>query len=299
MLALRLIIAATVLLCIFVGPEKLAAEPPVTALMKLHTQEAESYKIYRDKEQKELLEFHAKPIFNWTNLVGEHTQYGHLFVWTHAGRPEVIGTMFSTRASDFDQSHKRMLVHEFHTLATARLFPVTPQSSAYQWSPEKGITLAVAEGAPPVADSSAKRLAQMRALARSFAAEKRNPDGQTWELRLLPTPLWHYTPGSEQVVEGALFAMVSSEGTDPEVLLLIEARHPANNNKTWAWHTAALRFSDKDLVVKYNGKPLWSSLDNADHRAEIKNAYNLIQTPDKTYMCYRAHLVDELPDTLP
>ncbi len=183
----------------------------------------------------------AKPVFNWTNLAGEHTSLGHIFIWTFEGRPEVIGTMFSTRASDFKKSHKRQLIHEYHTLSTSQLFPVTPQSSAYQWVPDKGIVITVAAEAPPVADSSAMRLTQIRALARTFAAEKRNQNGQNWELRLLPTPLWHYVPASEEALEGALFAMVSSEGTDPEVLLLIEARHPANDDKAWAWHTAAAR----------------------------------------------------------
>lgn len=93
--------------------------------------------------------------------------------------------------------------------------------------------------------------------------------------------------------------MVSSAGTDPEVLLLIEARHPAGDDKTWAWHAAALRFSDKDLSVKRNGKPLWSSLEDEAQRAEIKNQYTLIETKDKTYMCYRARVIDELPDAKP
>lgn len=299
MVAIRLTVAAAVLLSHYIGPKELAAEPPTAALMALHTKEAESYKIYRDKEHKQRLEFQSKPVFNWTNLVGEYPQFGHIFVWTYGGRPEAIGTMFSTRTSDFKPALKRKLIHEFHTLSTGKLFPVTEKEFAYQWTPEKGILLALAEGAPPVADSSAKRVVQMRALARSFAAEKRKEDGQTWELRLLPTPLWQYAPESAEVVEGALFAMVSSEGTDPEVLLLIEARHPANDDKTWAWHTAPLRFSDKDLIVKRNGKPVWSSLDDAAHRAEIKNAYTLIQVPDKTYMCFRARVIDELPDAAP
>jgi hypothetical protein len=152
MLNCRLLIATTVLLCHFAGPRILVAEPPATSLLNLHLKEAESYRMYRDKDRKQLIEFHAKPIFTWTNLVGEHTQYGHIFIWAHAGRPEVIGTMFSTRASDFNKSHKRMLVHEFHTLSTGKLFPVTPERSAYQWMPEKGIVLLAAEEAPPVAD---------------------------------------------------------------------------------------------------------------------------------------------------
>jgi hypothetical protein len=80
---------------------------------------------------------------------------------------------------------------------------------------------------------------------------------------------------------------------------MIEARHPAGDIKSWAWHAAALRFSDKDLIVKRDGKLLWSSVDEAAQRAEIKNNYTLIQTPDKTYVCYRARLIDELPDATP
>ncbi|HZN37108.1 MAG TPA: hypothetical protein VFB80_24925, partial [Pirellulaceae bacterium] len=75
-------------------------EPPVVELLKLHTSEAEAYRMCRDAAHQESLELNPKPVFNWTNLVGEHTQYGHLFVWLHRGRPEVIGTIFSTRMSD-------------------------------------------------------------------------------------------------------------------------------------------------------------------------------------------------------
>jgi hypothetical protein len=57
-----------------------------------------------------------------------------------------------------------------------------------------------------------------------------------------------------------------------------------------------LRFSDRDLIVQRNGKPLWSSLDDEERRAEIKNDYTLIETPDKTYSCYRARMIPELPD---
>ena len=269
------------------------AEPPVAELLKLHTEEARAYRIFRDEKHQQELEFNAKPVFNWTNVVGEHTQFGHLFVWTSAGRPEAIGTIFSTRTSDPD---RRKLVHEFHTLSTARLYPATPKSSAYQWTPARGIALVACAEAPPVADSASQRLLQIRNVARSFAAESRSREGQTWELRLLPTPLWRYEAPAVQVLDGALLAMVSSAGTDPEVLLVIEARHPAGDDKTWAWHAAAVRFSDKDLTVRRNDKLLWSSRDDDNFRADINADYTLIQTRDKTYMCYQARLIDELPD---
>ena len=55
--------------------------------------------------------------------------------------------------------------------------------------------------------------------------------------------------------------------TDPEVLLLIEARHPAGNDSEWAWHAAALRFSDRDLTITRNQNPVWSSLSDPSRRA--------------------------------
>ena len=52
-------------------------------------------------------------------------------------------------------------------------------------------------------------------------------------------------------------------------------------------------------IVQRNGKPLWSSLEDAERRAQIKNQYTLIETSDKTYMCYQARIIDELPDAAP
>jgi hypothetical protein len=51
--------------------------------------------------------------------------------------------------------------------------------------------------------------------------------------------------------------------------------------------------------VKRNDKLLWSSLDNEQYRAAINADYTLIQTPDKTYMCYRSRFIDELRDGEP
>ena len=294
-MSMRFLHAAVLFSALLHGSSAFAVPSPA-ALQKLHQEEAESYRIYRDEAHTQPLELRAKPVFNWTNVVGEHPQYGHLYVWTLGGRPEAIGTMFSTQTTD---TRKRKLVHEFHTLSTAKLFPVTPATSAYRWEPQKGIRFDLAEEAPFVAESAGQRLTQMRGVARSFAAETRSPPKKNWQLRLLTTPLLQYQPDSGEVLEGAIFAMVSSAGTDPELLLVIEARHPAGDEKSWRWHTAAVRFSDVDIIVQRNGKPLWSSLEDSELHAEIKNQYTLIETRDKTYMCYQARIIDELPDEGP
>ena len=272
----------------------LRGEPPAEALLELHTADAKAYRIFRDAKKGVALELREKPVFTWTNLTREAIQHGHLFVWMHKGRPEVIGTVFSTRST---LAPKRRLIHEFHSLSTERLYPVTPETSRYQWTPEKGIQITSVENAPAVGASNGVRLTQMRAIARQFSAE--TSDGrmdEKWELRLLPTPLLQYQPTSGEVLDGAVFAMVSSAGTDPEVVLLIEARHPEGKPDGWAWHAAAVRFSDKDLTVTFRDKPLWSSRTDEAHRVEILNNYTLLQVPDKTYMCYLTRAIDELPE---
>ena len=271
----------------------LQAEPPAEALLELHTAEAKSYRIFRDEKKTVALELREKPVFTWTNVTGETIQHGHLFVWMHKGRPETIGTMFSARST---LANTRRLIHEFHSLSTQRLYPVTPKTSRYQWTPEKGLRITAVEDAPAVSTSNGVRLTQMRAIARQFSAESFDSRmDQKWELRLLPTPLLQYQPASGEVLDGAIFTMVSSAGTDPEVLLLIEARRPEGKDG-WAWHAAAVRFSDKDLSVAFRGQPLWSSRTDEGHRVAILNDYTLLQVPDKTYMCYLTRTVDELPD---
>jgi hypothetical protein len=73
----------------------------------------------------------------------------------------------------------------------------------------------------------------------------------------LPTPLYRYPSAKTGVVDGALFALMSSAGTDPEVLLVIEAKE-ANGKMRWEY--ACGRFSDWELRVLRKDKEVWSSV---------------------------------------
>jgi hypothetical protein len=61
------------------------------------------------------------------------------------------------------------------------------------------------------------------------------------------------------VIDGALFTLVSTAGTDPEVLLLIEAREVDGKTR---WEYACGRFSDRNLYVQRKDKEVWSSIRN-------------------------------------
>ena len=69
-----------------------------------------------------------------------------------------------------------------------------------------------------------RRLVQTRSLAREFSGHTIDVNKERWELRLLSQPLFRYEKPEGDVIDGALFAFVTSAGTDPEVVLALEAR---------------------------------------------------------------------------
>lgn len=270
--------------------------PPAKVLAKLNADEAASYQIYFDEAHKQPLELRPQPIFSWTNVLREDGQTGHIYVWTKEGRPEAIATFFSAYAA-WAKPPRRAVVHEFHTLSAKKLWPVGPKTNQYEWQPHAGLAFKKIPGAPDVAESPSLRLVQMRELARGFSGETHNGDQERWELRLLPQPALRYQPTRKDVLDGALFLYVSSAGTDPEVIIPIEARR--ENDGPWEWRYGIARFTDRDLVVRHGDQVVWSSLENPNLKVAIENQYSLIRDPERTYTCYRARLIDELPDTEP
>jgi hypothetical protein len=97
----------------------------------------------------------------------------------------------------------------------------------------------------------------MRRLAQEFGGHEVDRDGKRWELRLLPTPLYRYPPAKTGVMDGAIFALMSSAGTDPEVLLVIETK---GANDKMRWEYACGRLSDWELRVLRKDKEVWSSV---------------------------------------
>jgi hypothetical protein len=230
---------------------KQAAQRKHERILEIYTSDAAEYTIYRDASRKDVLELRRAPVLvcsNPTRLGGD----GAVFVWTCRGRAEVIGTFFS-----FPSIGPRQLYHEFHSLSLSVLDVSRVGTHASAWTPlAPGIELAVFTGAPLPARSAAQRLSQMRALARDFSASTTDRAERHLELRLLPQPLYRYENTDPDVLDGALFAFVTS--TDPEALLVIEARTQAPADGP-VWRYAACRLTDLALLVRHNGKEVFNA----------------------------------------
>lgn len=220
-------------------------------MLPIYVKEAESYTLAVESAPKKALELKKEPVFEWLNpaRIG---QQGAVFLWLRDGRPAALACIFST---PHERLPGRRINHELHALDAEKL--LVKRDGYNQWKPRAGFARAELLDAGVPAASRGARLLQMRRLAQEFTGHSIDRDSQRWELRLLSSPLYRYPEAKAGVVDGALFALMSNGGTDPEVLLLIEAK---KSDGKLHWEYACGRFSDLELRVKRKGKEVFSSV---------------------------------------
>lgn len=239
-------------------------QPPTLEkrLLEINAAEAKTWDIYLDQPRQKKADLAERPIYLWTNPTKGGGQFGSVFLWTHAGRPAAVASIFAHPTNG-----KRQLTHELHSLALEVLYPECSDGHPETWEPKAGLALQPYPDAPEPEDSPTRRLLQMRKLGRGFTGHTVDWRKQRWELRLLPQPLYRYKAPELGVVDGGLFALVTDAGTDPEILLLLEATKDG-------WRYGLMRFTDSSFYVRLDdrevfsavrGTPQWTSRFNPDH----------------------------------
>src|SRR5262245_25576361 len=222
-------------------------------MLPIYQKEAEAYSLVVESAPKKALELKKEPVFEWLNPIRDGVQQGVIFMWLREGRPAAVGCIFS---QPHWQKPGRKVLHELHTLAPEKL--VVTRDAHNQWKPEAGLARKELAGAAAPAETPVARLIQMKKLAQEFAGyEIDGQEKKRLELRLLPTPLYRYPVGKNGVIDGAIFALLSDAGTDPEVLLLIEARESDGKVN---WEYVCARFSDRELHVQRKDNEVFSSI---------------------------------------
>lgn len=194
-----------------------------------------------------------QPVLSWTSHGREGLWSGDVFVWTHQGRAEVIGCLGSWPITD----NKRGVFEEFHSLARNPMTGLILDSQSV-WNPATpGAQFRPVPNVSPPAKSRARRLIQMRRIAKPFSAKMKEGD-KTDSLRLLTQPIFRHEdikpPDQASVVDGAVFAYVSSVGTDPEVLLAIEC---VEKDSRFHWEYAPVRFTHRELWLHHKDHEVW------------------------------------------
>lgn len=228
---------------------------------------AADYSLSYGDEKKESLQLVAEPVFRWTNPVNA-SKDGTLFVWTHADRPEAVVGFYT-----FDDAQ---LSHEWQSLSSR---PMTAEYSGESvWRPEAaGVTFQPVPKAERPASTAAVRLRQMKTLAAGFSSTftpSAGPENQpAVDLRLLPQPLHRYGNAESSLIDGALFGYV--QGTDPQVLLLLEARRMESGQE---WFYAPARMASGAVTMKRGDQIVWTE-PRYDFKPNPKRPYVLLFKP--------------------
>ncbi len=238
-------------------------------MLPVYAKEAQAYSIAIETEPKKSLELKKEPIFEWSSPSSPQRHQGVIFLWLRDGRPAALGNIFS---HDHDRPAGRKIWHELHALDPKKLVVTRPDEALNQWSPETGLERKGLTDAPVPGATPELRSIQIKKLAAEFTGYEIEDSKKRVELRLLPTPLYRYPTAKTGVLDGALFALVSEvAGTDPEVLLLIEARESEGKVQ---WEYALGRLSDRSLYVQRKEKEIWSMV-RSETNTFINDAHHL------------------------
>ena len=226
-----------------------AAEAPAAGAPKAALEEfiaeAKTYTIALGRAGDKQLELSPQPLLHWGNPA-RNGEDGAVFTWLKDGRPEVIASVFEYPA--------RGVVVRKHALHSLSDQPVVAMFDNVEvWSPKtSGVKFAAVSGAEPPDDNPRRRLSQMRELARQFSVEMVDLRQDKSELRLMSQPLLRYEPKGGDTKDGAIFAF--AVGTDPEALLLLEARR---SGEALRWEFAFARFHFVQLTARHEGREVW------------------------------------------
>jgi hypothetical protein len=189
----------------------------------------------------------GEPVLRFSDPDRLHSD-GTLWVWGDRGRPRAFSEVF------LKDDNESVLYHGVTSTADGPL--VGWKNKRTIWSPRRaGISFAALPDAPEPPRSSRARRAQMKRLAKRFTAYEVFPEDRRSELRLLMTPVYQYDDRETGIRDGGAF--VFALGTNPELILLLEA-HGADDADD-RWNYAVARRGNAPLFVELDGEPVWQA----------------------------------------
>jgi hypothetical protein len=128
-----------------------------------------------------------------------------------------------------------------------RQFRWRSRETSFKWVP-------VAD-APEPRDQAPARLTQMKAIVRGFGGEtEQTPIKSRQKMRLLASPLHRFAAPEQNVLDGAVFGLTSN-GTNPDVLLVVEALGKEESNARWRYAVVGMTGDAVEVVLK--DKTVW------------------------------------------
>jgi hypothetical protein len=227
--------------------ENQAQETRRAAFMRAMRTMAEGLKVVRvTKDGETECKMVEGSLLNWSDSARHPNLIvpGTTWLWHHQGRPHFIGEIYGHVDSVGQWSLFACTLSPDQVRIDDGALKTPLRRSYYE---PKEIA-----GSPAVAKTKSERTFQMRQLVERFDAHQFWDD--RFELRLLPKAIHRYEDVDAGIIDGALYAMV--HGTNPEVLLLIEAH--GMNDPSARWKVGFGSLAGARCVVRLDGKEFWT-----------------------------------------
>jgi hypothetical protein len=225
---------------------------------------ATSFHIYELSGEKRLSARLAdEPVLRYTDSTRK--QYDStIWVWGTKGRPSAMVAVEYYP----ERPRNQKWLYEIASLSPSRI--AVERGNELSWTArEPGLNLRVLAGAPLPAEKPAARLGQMKGLFARFAAHEGAVVEGRIELRPMARPLYRYRDEAAGVIDGAIFSFAN--GTNPEVLWVIEAQ--SDDQKNESWHFGFVQMTGAEVIAELDGKELWKCRE-ADPPAERESYRN-------------------------
>jgi hypothetical protein len=236
-----------------VADDERAGVPPVEAAARLEQTHRilSALRVYAATEREGTPATHTRePILRYGDSTRQSSD-STLWIFGTRGRPTAIVAIEYYPANP---EPKRWVV-EVASLSAERISVALGRD--LEWTANKpGLELARLEGAPPPADQPAARLAQIKQLHRRFTAHERATVEGRIELRAMSKPLHRYDDEEAGIIDGAIVSFAS--GTNPEVLLILEARKTEGGAAEWQF--ALVQMTGEAVFAELDGKEVWTRI---------------------------------------
>lgn len=199
------------------------------------------------------LTLHSRPILKWTNPVSG-IEHGALVMWQDGVRPAVFAQVFKIPAPEL------FWLHECQSVASTPLeFRLNdkltwgPKRGGAEFAPLKDVDAPT--GKVPALVRQAKSLARRFTATEDFRTKPTSPV-EKFELRLVTQPLHQYQSNERGILAGCVFAFVN--GTDPEVILVLEAR-ASGETAPAAWYYVLCPMTCWGTAAQFDQTPVFLS----------------------------------------
>lgn len=191
-----------------------------------------------------------KPLLYYGDPTRENDR-GSVWGWAEKGRPVALIELYQ------NVNNRTKWVYALCNTSGGKL---RASRGGEPWWGENGSASELKDvpGAPVPAADGPHRQRQLKQLAGKFTGHQFwDPNNSRFELRRLDRPLHTYRDEGAGILDGALYALAN--GTNPEIVLFVEARaNPKDASKT-VWQFAVGRLAHAELHLAYDEKEVFEA----------------------------------------